>query len=67
MMEAGLKYYQNYTEEEAVININKIVEIVKKVNGTFVSIWHNESLSYRGIWKGWRRVYEQMLLYVKKK
>lgn len=67
VMEAGLKYYQNCTVEEAIININKIVEIVKKVNGTFVSIWHNESLSDEGIWKGWRRVYEQMLLDVKKK
>ena len=67
VMEAGLKYYQKCTEEEAVININKIVEVVKKVNGTFVSIWHNESLSDEGIWKGWRRVYEQMLLDVKKK
>lgn len=67
VMEAGLKYYQNCTTEEAIININKILENVKKVNGTFVSLWHNESLSDEGIWKGWRNVYEQMLLNVKKK
>lgn len=67
VMEAGLKYYQNFTIEEGIININKIVEIVKKVNGTFVSVWHNESLSDVGIWKGWRKVYEQMLLNIKKK
>ncbi len=66
VMEAGLKYYQNNTKEEAIMNINKILELVKKVNGTFVSIWHNESLSDEDIWKGWREVYEKMLLVAKK-
>ena len=34
---------------------------VKDVKGTFVSVWHNESLSDEGIWKGWKTVYEQMI------
>jgi len=37
------------------------MEIVKNVNGTFISVWHNESLSDRDIWKGWKLVYEKML------
>ena len=31
---------------------------VKKVKGQFTSIWHNESLSDKDVWKGWRRVFE---------
>jgi len=37
------------------------VDEVKKVNGTFISLWHNESLSNQKRWKGWQQVYESML------
>jgi hypothetical protein len=34
---------------------------VKKVNGSFISVFHNESLSDFDNWRGWREVYEKML------
>ena len=34
---------------------------VKAVNGNFISVWHNESLCDKGIWVGWKEVYEKML------
>jgi len=42
--------------------IKKLIEEVKKVDGTFSSLWHNESLSDEQRWKGWRRVYEELLV-----
>jgi hypothetical protein len=54
-------YYKKYTPEIASKEINKLIQKVKKVNGTFISVWHNESLSEHGIWRGWKIVYEKML------
>jgi hypothetical protein len=28
------------------------------VNGTFISLWHNESLKDSGQWLGWRKIFE---------
>lgn len=36
------------------------MEEVRYCGGTFCSIWHNESLSDKGTWKGYRRVFEIM-------
>ncbi|MFC2120153.1 polysaccharide deacetylase family protein [Bacteroidota bacterium] len=44
--------------EKALNLISKIIEEVKNVNGTYISLWHNESLSDTDLWKGWRSVYE---------
>jgi len=61
VMEASFQYYQELGIVETIQRINKIMDIVKNVKGTFVSVWHNESLSNQGIWKGWQDVYESML------
>jgi hypothetical protein len=61
VMEATYKYYENYSAEDTIQDILEIMQKVKKVNGTFISVWHNESLSDEGIWKGWKIVYEKML------
>jgi len=65
IMDGTLNYYLKLRPEEAVIKIENMVNQVKKVNGTFVSIWHNESVSNQEIWKGWKWVYEEMLKMVK--
>lgn len=61
IMEASLKYYQNRSPKEAKRDINRMIEQVKAVQGTFISIWHNESLSENDFWKGWQEVYLYML------
>ena len=33
---------------------------VKNVGGTFVSIWHNETVTDLERWKGFRKVFEEM-------
>lgn len=61
VMEATLQYYNKSTPEDALIKIKSLMQKVKLVNGTFVSVWHNESLSDKDMWKGWKTVYEEML------
>lgn len=61
IMEATLQYYNKFTPEEALAKIKALIQKVKAVKGTFVSVWHNESLSDKDIWKGWKTVYEEML------
>ena len=57
-MDGVLKDRINYSHEKAIDKISEIKDEVKKVKGQFTSIWHNESLSDKDIWKGWRRVFE---------
>ena len=67
VMEATLKYYLKLSVEDSIVNIKKIIDEVKSVNGTFISLWHNESLSNQFEWVGWRKVYEEMLEYALEK
>ena len=60
-MEGTLKDYLNVSPEKAIEVIELLINEVKAVNGTFISLWHNESLSDMKRWKGWRRVYEEMI------
>lgn len=57
VMDATLKYYKKISPEKAIEHTQKLIEEVKKVNGTFISLWHNETLSGEGLWEGWRKVY----------
>jgi hypothetical protein len=61
VMDATLKYYMKVAPEEAIRAIQTLLEEVKNVNGTFISLWHNESLSNEKQWTGWLHVYEEMI------
>ena len=63
IMDATMRYYVKVDPENAMTAIKPIIDEVKKVNGTFISLWHNESLSENYIWNGWRKVYEEMIEY----
>ncbi len=67
IMDVTLREHMKLKPDEAIATIKKIITGIKDVNGTFVSLWHNESLSETGEWKGWRRVYEEMLKIVNSK
>lgn len=60
-MEGTLKDYMNVSPREALHVIKPLIDEVKAVNGTFIPIWHNESLSGLKRWKGWQEVYEEMI------
>ncbi len=61
IMDASLNYYLEFTPEQANHKIQELMDNVKKVQGTFISIWHNETLSNKELWKGWRTVYSNMI------
>lgn len=61
VMDVTLKNYLKMDPEQAWQQIEKLMFEVKNVNGTFVSLWHNESLKDSGQWLGWRKVFEQIL------
>jgi hypothetical protein len=62
VMDATLRYYMKVDVDEAINKIKPIIEEIKKVDGTFMSLWHNESLSNVSPWEGWRNVYEQTVM-----
>lgn len=61
IMDGTLKDYKKTDIDTAKNIISSLVEEVKKVNGEFISLWHNESLSNTGKWQGWNEVYEHLL------
>ena len=63
VMEGTLKYYMKVHREDAMQKIKPLIDEVKAVNGEFVSLWHNDSLSNQKIWLGWSSVYEEMVKY----
>ena len=63
IMDVTLKDYMGLNSRESISVIKKMIDEVKSVNGTFISIWHNESLYFRGKWSGWDTVYENMIKY----
>jgi len=61
VMDVTLKDYGRLNPQQSLEIISQVVQKIRSVNGEFVSLWHNESLSDSGRWKGWRVVYEEML------
>ena len=60
-MDVTLKNYLHLDPQTAWQIIEELMMEVKKVNGTFISLWHNESLKNSGQWLGWHEVFEQIL------
>jgi hypothetical protein len=61
IMERVLKDRLKLDPDMALMKIRDLMKKVIAVNGTFGTLWHNDSLSDFGEWKGWRLVYEMML------
>ena len=64
VMDRTLKDYMKLSPISAVEKIRKLVNAVRSVNGTFVSIWHNDAFSDMGEWEGWKVVYLEMLNHI---
>lgn len=63
VMEGTLKYYMNVHREDAMQKIKPLIDEVKAVNGEFISLWHNDTLSNQKLWLGWQAIYEDMVKY----
>ncbi len=63
VMDVTLRDHSHLSPDQALDKIKSIIDTVRSVNGKFIPIWHNESLSEYGKWRGWKRVYEEMIQY----
>lgn len=61
VMDVTLKNYMQLSPKTAIETIKKLIAPVEKHGGTFMSLWHNESVGKHSQWKGWREVYEEMM------
>ncbi len=60
-MEANSFFEQKLTIDEAAAELQSYYNIVKKVNGHFITIFHNHFLTEQTQWIAWRNMYENFL------
>lgn len=58
VMDATLRFYMKVRPREVQELVEPLINAVRQVNGRFISIWHNETISDWREWKGWKEVYE---------
>ncbi|HKK09299.1 MAG TPA: polysaccharide deacetylase family protein, partial [Bacteroidales bacterium] len=61
IMDGTLIDYQKIKPQDAKQVIKPLIEEVKAVDGTFISLWHNHSLNPDSIYGNWREVYEELV------
>ena len=64
-MEANSFYEQKYSTQKAFEELKHYFDIVRSVNGTLITIWHNSFLGTARQFRGWRDVYQQFISLVK--
>jgi hypothetical protein len=60
-MDATSRFYSKQNPQEARKEWERLWHAVKKVNGTFISIWHNHMLGHHRESKDWRELYLKTL------
>lgn len=60
-MDANSFYELKQTTEQAYKEMQQLYAAVNKVNGTFVTIWHNHFLGTDPMFSGWKGMYELFL------
>lgn len=61
VMDATLNFYKKIQPAEVMSHVGPLIKEVKKVNGTFTILWHNESIGEKKPWEGWHGVYEEII------
>lgn len=61
VMDITLQQFLNLTPDEALERVKQIIDTIRRVGGTFSTLWHNESLSEWKQWTGWSEVYRNIL------
>lgn len=64
LMDGTMRDYLDLDVHESFDKAKKLVDEVKKVNGTFILLWHNETLSGEKRWEGWITLYRKILDYI---
>lgn len=60
-MEAGFLYYSKLNPNESLDVILALINEVKKVEGLFICIWHNNTVSDDRMYKNWKWVHNEMI------
>ncbi|MCB0811494.1 MAG: hypothetical protein KDB96_19625, partial [Flavobacteriales bacterium] len=63
VMDSALAYRMGLTPEEAAEEALRVAGLVREVNGTFVSVWHERFLSGHGREAGWESVFPRVVQY----
>ena len=56
-MEANSFFEQNFSPAQAFEELRHYHQVVKSVQGTLVTIWHNTFLGTSKLFRGWKEVY----------
>ena len=65
VMDVTLKDYLQYSNRKTLATILELAKEVKKVNGTFVTLMHNETFDKFSRFKNWQLMYEKMVKAIK--
>ena len=57
VMDGTLRDYLKLSNKKSYEIIVKLAQEVKKVEGTFITLFHNETISNRGRWRRWKKLY----------
>ena len=60
-MEANSFYEQKLSAEQAFEELKRYFDIVRSVNGTLITIWHNSFLGTAKQFRGWREMYKEFI------
>jgi uncharacterized protein DUF7033 len=60
-MEANSFYEQKLSAEQAFAELKHYFDIVRSVNGTLITIWHNSFLGTAKQFRGWREIYKEFI------
>lgn len=61
VMDSSLKDYMGLDVEAAMKEIQKVRQQVQSVQGLYVQLWHNHTISDYGEWAGWKQVFSSSL------
>ena len=62
VMDVTLKQHMKLSNEESLAKILELKNEVQKVNGIFISVFHNETLSENEYWNGWTDIYKSTVV-----
>lgn len=64
-MDATFIYYLQKSPEKSLIEILNLLKEIKKVNGTFIPVFHNDNLGEKGEAKKWKAVHDNLVMQVR--
>jgi hypothetical protein len=57
-MDGTLNEYKKWTPSQSMNVISNLFNEVKRYGGNFIFLWHNETITDFGKWKGWKQVFD---------